>query len=94
MVRKALNPVILATIIVIIYTIMPILSVFISAYVTTYAYMLISAFLIVYIMLTGGLKRLSAILYITIPLLVYVACTYTTRGDSVALWGYQSMLFL
>ena len=94
MVRKALNPITLATIIVIMYITMPILSVFISAYVTTYAYMLLAVILISFIMLTGGLKRLSSILYIILPFIVYVACTYTTRGDSVVLWGYQSMLFL
>lgn len=94
MVRKALNPITLATIIVIMYMTMPIMSIFISAYITTYAYMLLAVILISFIMFTGGLKRLSTILYILLPLIIYVACTYTTRGDSVVLWGYQSMLFL
>lgn len=94
MVRKALNPITLATIIVILYTTVPVVSIFTSTYVTTYAYMLISAFLIIYIMLTGGLKRMGAILYLVIPLVTFIAFTYVTLGASLLLWGYQSMLFI
>lgn len=94
MTRKALNPITLATIIVIIYTTMPILSVFISVYATTYAYMLLSAFLIVFIVLSGGIRRMSAIIYLTAPLLIYIVLTYAMHGDSILLWGYQNMLFI
>ncbi|MBO4432819.1 MAG: hypothetical protein J5852_04730, partial [Clostridia bacterium] len=96
MTRKILNPVTFATIIVIMYMTVPIVSIFISTYITTYAYMLLTAFLVVFIMLSGGVERLSAIIRITFPFLVFIACTLSkyTRADSLAVWGYQNMLFI
>lgn len=94
MTRKALNPVTLATIIVIMYMTMPIVSVFISTYITTYAYMLLSVFLIGFITLSGGLRRLNAMIYLLFPFAIYIACTFFTKADSILLWGYQSMLFI
>lgn len=94
MTRKALNPVTLATIIVIMYMTMPIVSVFISTYITTYAYMLLSVFLIGFIALSGGLRRLNAMIYLLFPFAIYIACTFFTKADSILLWGYQSILFI
>lgn len=94
MTRKALNPVTLATIIVIMYMTMPIVSVFISTYITTYAYMLLTVFIIGFIMLSGGVRQLNTMVYLLFPFAVYIACTFFIKTDSILLWGYQSMLFI
>lgn len=94
MTRKALNPVTLATIIVIMYMTMPIVSVFISTYTTTYAYMLLTVFIIGFIMLSGGVRQLNTMVYLLFPFAVYIACTFFIKTDSILLWGYQSMLFI
>ena len=94
MTRKVLNPITAATIIVIAYMTVPIMSVIVSTYTTTYAYMLLTAFLTVFILLAGGIKRLTAIVYMLAPFLIFVLCTFFKRGDSILLWGYQSMLLL
>ncbi|MBO4693994.1 MAG: hypothetical protein J5659_06375 [Clostridia bacterium] len=94
MTRKVLNPITAATIIVIMYMTMPILSVFVSAYITTYAYMLLALFLMCFILLSGGISRLSSIIYVLFPFMIHVLCTYFTSESSTLLWGYQSMLFL
>ena len=94
MTRKVLNPINAATVVVLVYMIMPVLSVIISAYITTYAYMLLTVILVLFILLTGGIKRLNNILYLLTPFVIYVGCTFFTNKDSTLLWGYQSLLFL
>ncbi|MBR4762216.1 MAG: hypothetical protein IKZ59_03155 [Clostridia bacterium] len=94
MTRKVLNPITLATIVVIMYTTLPIMSVFISTYITTYAYMLLIVFLLGFIVLSGGIKRITAIAYTVFPFALYILLTFFTKTDSVLLWGYQSILFL
>lgn len=73
---------------------MPIVSVIISRYMTTYAYMLLAVSLIGFIVLFGGVHRLRATVYLLLPFVIYVFCTYVTRRSSLPLWGYQNMLFL
>lgn len=94
MTRKVLNPVTLATAVVIIYSVMPVLSVFISSYITTYAYMLLVVFLLGFIVLSGGFRRINSLIYVVLPFLIYIGCTYFTKTNSLVLWGYQSMIFL
>lgn len=94
MARKALNPITAATIIVIMYMIMPALSVVISTYITTYAYMLLVVFLVGFIALSGGVRRINNMIYLLLPFAIYIILTYFTKGDSLLLWGYQSLLFL
>ena len=72
MTRKALNPVTLATIIVIMYMTMPIVSVFISTYITTYAYMLLTVFLLTFVIFAGGMRRLSLMIYIVKQKLILI----------------------
>lgn len=94
MVRKMLNPTVTASIIAILYAIMPILSVAISRFITTYAYMVLCVALFAFIMLAGGIKRLSALIYILAPAGVYVIFTFITGTQSVTILGYQGLLFL
>lgn len=94
MTKKVLNPVTLATIIVVLYMIMPVVSVFIGRYITTYAYMTLCVLLLGSILLFGGLKRLNSTLYLIAPFIIYIIITIFTRTGSLLLWGYQSMLFL
>ncbi|MBR4909990.1 MAG: hypothetical protein IKZ47_01540 [Clostridia bacterium] len=94
MTKKLLNPITLATIVVILYSVLPILSVFISTYITTYAYMLLVTFLLGFILLTGGLERLGLMLFFATPMIVYVICSFFVKKDTLLIWGYQSMLFI
>ena len=94
MTRRGINPIEAATIIVIMYTVMPITTVFVSTFTTTYAYMLICLILLGFIMLAGGIKRMRAIINMLFPFVLYVACTFFNRNNSFVLWGYLSMLFI
>lgn len=94
MVRKMLNPTVTASVIVILYAIMPILSVAISRFITTYAFMILCVVLFAFIMLTGGIERLSALIYILAPAGFYVLFTFITGTQSITILGYQGLLFL
>ncbi|MBR4761808.1 MAG: hypothetical protein IK086_04155 [Clostridia bacterium] len=94
MAKKYLNPIVAATVVVILYSVMPILSVFISAYITTYAYMLLVVSLLAFILLTGGIERLSFIVNLILPAILYIVCTFFIKTDSLTIWGYKSMLFI
>ena len=94
MARKMLNPVIMATVIVIVYMTMPILSIFISSYLTTYAYMILAVCLLGFILLSGGLDRINSMAYMIFPFAVYVVLTLFINTESILIWGYKSMIFL
>ena len=94
MTRRGINPIEAAMIIVIMYMLMPIVSVFISRYITTYAYMLILASLLGFVLLMGGIKRLNAIIYLMFPLIILMFCSLFLNHDSIFIWGYNQMLFL
>ncbi|MBO7520307.1 MAG: hypothetical protein J6T73_05960 [Clostridia bacterium] len=94
MVKKMLNPVIMATVVMIIYIIMPIMSVFVSTYLSTYAYMLMCVALFSFIMLAGGMSRFTSMIYLIFPVGVYVFCTFFVKNESVVILGYQGLLLL
>ena len=73
---------------------MPVVSVFISTYITTYAYMLLAVFLFGFIIFAGGFRRFNEMIYFIFPFALYVLCTFFTKTDSILLWGYQSLIFL
>lgn len=94
MVKKMLNPIIAATIIMILYMIMPVMTVIISKFITTYAYMLMCVVLFCFIMLTGGIKRLSAMVYVLAPLGLLILYSFFVGNEPLVIMGYQGVLTL
>ena len=94
MVKKLLNPMVAATIIMILYIIMPVMTVLISKFITTYAYMLMCVALFSFIMLAGGANRFSELFGVLAPLIVFIICTFFCTRDTLVIWGYRSLLLL
>ena len=80
--------------IVIVYSIMPIVNVFFSRYLTTYSYMLVCVLTLAIIIFSNGSQSLNSYVSILLPFIFYELLTFFNRSDSIVMWGYQVMLFL
>lgn len=78
----------------IIYAIMPVVSRFISSYLTTYFYMIVVIWTLFCIIFSQRTVSLNHYVSILLPFILLQALTYLTRSDSILLWGYQFLLFL
>jgi hypothetical protein len=56
--------------------------------------MLLTVFLLTFVIFAGGMRRFSLMIYMSAPILFYILCSFTVRGGSVLLWGYQSILLV
>lgn len=79
---------------VILYSLMPILSVVFSQYLTTYSYMLICAFVFLSITFAYGFQSLEKYISMLFPFIIYQALTLIYRTSDFMLWGYSVLLFL
>lgn len=77
------------------YTIMPIVSRFISTYFTTYTYMFIVVLIAVGIVLSNGVASLNKYCGgILLPFILFNLLTLCNRSESIVLWGYSFLLSL
>ncbi len=79
---------------VILYSLMPILSVVFSQYLTTYSYMLICAFTFLSITFAHGFQSFEKYFSMLLPFIFYQALTLIYRTSDFMLWGYSVLLFL
>ena len=79
---------------VILYSLMPILSVVFSQYLTTYSYMLICAFTFLSITFAHGFQSFEKYISMLLPFIFYQALTIIYRTSNIMLWGYSVLLFL
>ncbi len=80
--------------IILLYSIMPIVSRFISTYLTTYSYMLLVVLIVFVIVTEDRMNSVNFYFSALLPLIIYESLTLFTRTDSLVLWGYQVVLFL
>lgn len=83
-----------AVIFMIAYSIMPFVSVAVSAYLTTYFYMVLSVLLLILIVMERRLASFNEVIATAGPFWAYGFLTYFTNPDSVVLWGYKFLLFI
>lgn len=76
------------------YSVAPIVSRFISSYLTTYFYMIVVFLTIALIMVKKGMHSFQQALILIFPFLCWMLLTYFTRTSSLLLWAYQVMLEL
>lgn len=76
------------------YFIAPIVSRFISDYLTTYFYMLIVVALIALVMLIKGSRSLNDCVALLVPFLLWKLLTFLLPRGNIILWAYQVMLDL
>jgi hypothetical protein len=77
------------------YTVMPIVSRFVSTYLTTYFYMLVVVAVVVAILFAKRGDSFNEYAGgVLLPFILYYACTYFLRTNSITLWGYQILLEL
>ena len=80
--------------IIITYSIMPIISRFISTYLTTYFYMLLIAYSFLVIIFSRGMESINKYCALLIPFLFFEGLTFFIRTNSIIEWGYQVLIFL
>jgi hypothetical protein len=83
-----------AIVFMIAYSIMPFVAIAVSTYLTTYLYMAVSLLIFILIVMERKQESFNEVLATTGPFLVYGILTYFTNTDSIALWGYQLLLFI
>ena len=76
------------------YSIAPIVSRFISSYLTTYFYMLIVVALIALVMLIKGARSLNDCIVLLVPFLLWKGLNFLISSSGIVLWAYQAMLDL
>lgn len=76
------------------YSIAPIVSRFISSYLTTYFYMLIVVALIALVMLIKGTRSLNDCIVLLVPFLLWKGLSFLISSSGIVLWAYQAMLDL
>lgn len=74
------------------YTIAPIVSRFISSYLTTYFYMLVVVLAVVLLLFLKGLKSLNECFVMLLPFIGWKILCFFIKGNGVIDWGYGSML--
>ena len=73
---------------------MPIISRFISTYLTTYFYMLLIAYSFLVIIFSRGMESINKYCALLIPFLFFEGLTFFIRTNSIIEWGYQVLIFL
>lgn len=95
MARKySISLTVLLIFVVILYSIMPVVDVFFSQYLTTYSYMLVCVITFMLIVFGNGTQSFSRYVSILLPFIFYVLLSFVTRTSGIVTWGYQSLLFL
>lgn len=84
----------LLIILVILYSVMPIVSRVISTYLSTYFYMLVLVLLAVIIVFANRKRSLNRNAYFLLPFLGWKMLTLFITGESMIMWGYQSLIEL
>lgn len=84
----------LIIILVLAYSIMPIVSRFISSVFSTYFYMIILLFLAVLIVFSNKKVSLNRNVWILYPFIVWRCMELFVTGESLIMWGYQSLIML
>lgn len=79
-------------ILITLYTVAPIVSRFISSYLTTYFYMLVVVLTVVLLMLIKGVKSLNECLVLIAPFVCWKVLQFFVGGDGLINWGYAAML--
>ena len=79
-------------ILITLYTVAPIVSRFISSYLTTYFYMLVVVLTVVLLMLIKGFKSLNECLILIAPFICWKLLQFFVGGDGLINWGYAAML--
>lgn len=74
------------------YTVAPIVSRFISSYLTTYFYMLVVALFVALLLLINGLKSLNECLIMIFPFVCWKLLYFFVDSNGLINWGYASML--
>ncbi|MBQ8726185.1 MAG: O-antigen ligase family protein [Clostridia bacterium] len=89
-----LNLIELLIIVAFAYSIAPIVSRFISSYLTTYFYMLVVVALVALVMLIKGARSLNDCIVLLVPFLLWKLLTFLLPRGNIILWGYQAVLDL
>lgn len=84
----------LLIILVILYSIMPVIPRFISTHLTTYFYMAILLFLTLIIVWGRREASLNWNVYILFPFVIWKFLEITITSQNIIMWGYQSLLTL
>lgn len=93
--EKPLNSIVLLiTMFILVYGVMPLVRVFVSSYLTTYIYMLLLVFLVFYIVFAAGMKSMTYYFPIMFPFLLYIAVGYFLNSGELVNWVYQQLLFI
>lgn len=89
-----LNLIEILIIVVFAYSFAPIVSRFISDYLTTYFYMLIVVGLIALVVLSKGTRSLNDCMAMLVPFLLWKLLNFLLPRGNIILWAYQAMLDL
>lgn len=79
---------------IIAYAIVPIVSRFISTYLTTYFYMLLILYTLSKIIFSRSIHGVDEYMTLLIPFICYEGLTFFIKESSILEWGYQVLLFL
>lgn len=74
------------------YTVMPIVSRFISSYLTTYFYMLVVVLAVALLLLIKGMKSLNECFVIIFPFICWKVLQFFVYSGGLINWGYAAML--
>lgn len=80
--------------IVVTYSIAPIVSRAFSAFLTTYAYLLLIILVLALVILGRRKHSLNEYVSVLLPFVFFQLLTYLTKADSLLVWGYKVLLFL
>ena len=78
---------------VIVYSIMPIVSVAFSRYLTTYAYMVLCLATFLSMVFAEGFKSFEKYGSVFLPFVVYQLLLFIKKSSSTVMWGYSALLF-
>ncbi len=92
--RLRVNPRFLMITLILVYSIAPVVSRFISDYLTTYAYMLIVVMAFLNIMFRRKISSINHYITVLAPFLLYQLLTIFTNTKSIVIWGYGVLYFL
>ena len=77
---------------ILLYTIMPIVARFTSAYLTTYFYMVLVVVLVILIIALDRPENLNEYLTFLLPFIVYGILTRFVSSEDLIMWGYQLLI--
>ena len=81
-------------ILIMLYTVAPIVSRFISSYLTTYVYMLVIVAAVALLLLCRGMKSINDCILMLVPFLIWKLMAFFMVKSDLITWGYGALLDL